>query len=160
MSRHRGEATQYELSSKSTFPCQDYLVTDDATVPPAAHTVSVRHTHQVLRKAPLRQPSQCPQAEAMTSLSFSPALARGPGCSPQQIQPPPGARPGRSPPLPAQCGTCGTNGSCSGSEQMPGLEWPRRSDLMFRHVTTFLGTQGKCHESQRTVKRLCLGVKM
>lgn len=121
------------------------------------HGASAPHPPAALEVSPAPafgcpQPHACPPS--------SPAPLWGPGCSPQPTRPLPGARPGRSPPLWARCGTCGTNGSCSEAlSRCQGWSDPG-ARLMFGSFTPFVATEGNCHESQRTVKGPCSGSNM
>ena len=64
-----------------------------------------------------------------------------------------------SPLLPAKCNTCQTKGSCFGSEQTPGLEWPRPSNFMFGRVITFLGTEATLMRGRELWKGCIVGPK-
>lgn len=137
----------------------DYIVTDDITsVSHYPHGVSTMCTPTILWS--FRWTTfQCPHTDEMTSLFFSPLLTLGRAGNHSWLSHCWMLDEG-SPLLPAKCSTYQTKGSCSGSEQTPGLEWPRSSNLMFGMVITFLCTEDNCHERQRTVQRLYSGTKI
>lgn len=148
MSRHIVRAHRILALIKTNILSWGYMVTDDATGASCCpYSVSATHTPTNLcGVSPHSFPAhthRCDDPPVFTSPSATAGcLARALSTSTGPMQYP------------------WDQNSCSGSEQTPGLEWPRPSNLMFGTVTTAPGTEGQCHENQRTVQRLCSGTKM
>lgn len=149
------------MASAAAFPIS-ISVTDEATVPPDVHIVLSAHVHcppstqgwvgMGLDHAWTCLPSPTPSHDDPMS-SSSPRLEPGPGCSPQQTQPPLGALPGHSLLLLAQRGICRTNGSFWANSRAR-VTQALRSHLLERYI--FPWHRGELSQGARGLCKGCV----